>query len=150
MPDPAPAPEQAEQKEAPNSPPQTTPPAAPATGRRAAFQDLKLQLTPEELANPGTQKCILDMLIRAEQERDDLKEYLSKYYDADKRAEVLAEKLETNRINETLFGVGVAIGGTIIGLAPFLFEKGLTYGYITLGVGIVLTLGATIGRIKFK
>ena len=63
------------------------------------------------------------MLLRAEEERNDLKEYVSKFHAADKKAGVLDEKLKTSRINETLFGVGVAVGGTIMGLTPFFYEK---------------------------
>lgn len=144
------APDQNEQREVPLAHPVAPPAVAAATGQRSAFKDLPLQLTPEELANPGTQKCILDMLLRAEDERNDLKEYVSKFYLADKKAEVLNEKLKSNKINETLFGVGVAVGGTVMGLTPFFYEKGTAYGIIALGVGVALTLGATIGRILYK
>jgi hypothetical protein len=141
---------QTEQKDAPKSSQPTAAPTVSATGRRPAFQDLKLQLTDEDLANPGTQKCILDMLIRAEEECNDLKEFRSKYHATDKQAGILGEKLKTNKINETLFGVGITMGGTIMGLSPFFYEKGPAYCYITLGVGVVTTLGAAFGRIIFK
>ncbi|MDE3098962.1 MAG: hypothetical protein KGJ88_05770 [Verrucomicrobiota bacterium] len=148
MPEP-PQQEQTEQKDAPQPPPQAAPPAVPATGRRAAFQDLKIQLTEAELANPGTQKCILDMLIRAEEESNDLKEYRAKYYEADKRAGILEEKLKSNKINEVMFGVGVGVGCATIGLAPYFWDN-TGKGPIVLTVGLALVLGATYGRISFK
>ncbi len=120
-------------------------------GRRQAFQYIKRQLAPEELANPGTQKLILDLLITTEAERDELKAYVPKYYEADKRAGVLEEKLKSNKVNEIMFGVGVGIGCAIIGLAPFFYEKiNAEGGLIVFGVGIVLTVGFTIGRIVYK
>lgn len=150
MAEPVPQLEQTEQKDAPESSQPMAAPAVSATGRRPAFQDLKLQLTDADLANAGTQKCILDMLIRAEEECNDLKEFRSKFHTADKQAGILGEKIKTNKINETLFGVGVTMGGTIMGLSPFFYEKGPVYCYITLGVGVVTTLGAAFARIIFK
>lgn len=149
MPDPVRQSELTEQKDAPTSPPPAITAAVPATGRRPAFQDLKLQLTDADLANPGTQKCILDMLIRAEEECNDLKEYRTNFYESDKRAGILDEKLKSNKINETMFGVGVGVGCAIMGLAPFFWDN-TAKGWITLAVGSVLVLGATIGRIVFK
>ncbi len=138
------------QKEVPVQAAGAQPAAAPASGARTAFKDLSLQLTKEELANSGTQKCILDMLLRAEQQCDKLESYVSKYHDSDNRVGVLEEQSKTNSYNETLFAVGITVGGTIMGLAPFLFEKGYAYGGISLGIGVALMAGATVARIKFK
>jgi hypothetical protein len=90
------------------------------------------------------------MLIRAEEECNDLKEFRAKFHATDKLAEVRAEKLKSNKINETLFGVGVGVGCAIIGLAPFFYELGPSFCYTMLSVGVALTIGATIGRIVFK
>jgi hypothetical protein len=147
---PEPEPVQSKQQEAPRTLLPAALPTAPAAGQRSAFRDLKLELTPEELSNPGTQKCVLHLLFRTEEERDRLKEFVPQFHEADKQAGILGEKLKSNKVNEIMFGVGVTIGGTIMGLSPFFYEKGPAYCYITLGVGIVLTLGATIGRIVFK
>lgn len=125
------------------------PPTAPATGRRLAFRDVKRELTDEDLASSGTQKLILDMLLAAELERDDYKEYLKKYYDADTRAQVLEEKLKSNDTNETLFAVGVGIGGAIIGLAPLYWDKPPA-GVIALIIGGLLAGGAVAGRLGFR
>jgi hypothetical protein len=145
-----PTPNQNEQKEAPPARPDPAPASALATGQRAAFRDLKLQLTDDDLTSLGTQKCILDMLNRAEGECNDLKEYRLKYHAADKQGGILEEKLKSNKINEVMFGVGVGVGCTIMGLTPFFWELKTLYGIITLGVGVVLTGGATLGRILFK
>ena len=92
--------------------------SVPASGRRLAFQDLKRQLDPKDLANPGTQKLILEMLINAEDERDELEEYVPMYHASERRAAVLEEKLKSNRLNEMLVNVGLGVGCAIIGLAP--------------------------------
>ena len=149
MPDPTPNPEQAQQRE-PTKAEAAAPSSVPATGRRQAFQDLKRQLTESDLANPGTQKLILDMLINAESERDDLKVYVAQYYDADKRAAILQEKLSSHRLNEVLFAVGVGIGCAIIGLAPTFWDPNTARGLICLIVGGVLVIGSALARAFYK
>lgn len=47
---------------------------------------------------------ILELLLTTEAERDELKCYVPKYYEADKRAGILEEKLKTNKANEIMFG----------------------------------------------
>lgn len=143
--------EQSEQKVAPESATSGSS-SVPSTGRRLIFQDIKRQLTPEELANSGTQKVILDVLITTEAERDELRGFVDKYYQAEIRARVAAEQLKTNKANEILFGVGVGVGGAIIGLAPFFWDTKADghQGEIALVVGLLLVVGATLGRIINK
>jgi hypothetical protein len=153
MNDPTTTPDQAEQKEVPSSSSPATPISAPVTGQRVAFKDLKRQLTPDELSNTGTQKLILDALICAEEERNDLKAELkiivSKYHDADKLASVLDQKLKTNKANEVLFGVLVGFGCGCIGLAPFFWDNKVQ-GIIALTLGVVATVIGTLCRIFNK
>jgi VIT1/CCC1 family predicted Fe2+/Mn2+ transporter len=128
--------------------------SATAIGGRTAFRDLKRQLTEEDLKNPGLQKVILDELICAEEERDDLRVELKQselnFHVADKQVGILREKLTSNRVNEVMSGVGLAVGGAVMGLAPFFWEKGIAYGVITVVVGLALIVGAAVGRISYK
>lgn len=147
-----PEPEQTKQT-SPTPPPQQAPiPAVPAFSRRA-FQGLKIELTDAELANPGTQKCILDMLYQAEEERNDLREFRKKYFEEAAKVEVADEKLKTSKVNEVMFGAGVGVGCAIIGLAPWLWgmtPDGHLAGGIALVLGGLLTIGASVCRIIFK
>jgi hypothetical protein len=118
----------------------------PTTGKRLALRNVKKQLTDEELAQSGTQKMLLEMLEDAENETESLKSYVSSFYEADKKAAILGEKLVTERSIEIFFGVGVGLGGAIFGLAPFFWAKDVTYGLICLGIGLCLTIGTCIGR----
>lgn len=122
---------------------------APATGKRQAFRDLKRELSDADLASSGAQKLLLDMLLSAETERDEYKEYLKSYYDANVRSQVLEERLKADITNETLFGVGVGIGGTIIGLAPTYWDKPPA-GVLALIVGLLLAGGALVGRLRYR
>jgi hypothetical protein len=121
--------------------------AVPASGRRAAFRDVRRQLSDSELCSPGVQKLLLDILEEAERDRDQLAPYAERYHEADKRAAILLEKLQTSNAIEVFFGVGVGLGGTIIGLAPTFYTVKTEYGVITAVVGLAVTVGSTIGRL---
>lgn len=123
-------------------------PQAPTTGRQA-FRGLRRQLTDEELANPGVQKILLDDLERVETECAELMKVEERYHQAEKRAAILEERLKSDRAIEIFFGVGTALGGAIIGLAPYfweLFKPNHVPGYIAFGIGILIMAGATVGR----
>lgn len=119
----------------------------PARSRRQSFDGMRRQLTDDELKNPAINKLLLDMLDEAETSRDEYKSYVDAYHAADKRAEVLLEKLNTNRAIDVFFGVGVGLGGTILGLSPFFMGIGIIYGVICPIIGILLIIGSYVGRV---
>jgi len=114
--------------------------------RRQALTNVRRQLTDEELANPGLQKLLLDMLEIAESERDSNKIYITSFYEADKKAAILGERLLADKRVDIFFGVGVGLGGTIVGLSPFFGEIKGFYGIICAIIGVVLIGGSSIGR----
>lgn len=124
----------------------TTAEATPTTGKRLALRDLRRQLTMEELASPGAQKMLLEELERADAECESLRAYETRYHEADKRAAVLEERLRTQTALEIAFGVGVALGGAIMGLAPGLWTL-RPFGHLALLVGAVLVVGASVARV---
>lgn len=124
--------------------------SVPVVGRRAAFRDVRRQLTEEELKSPGVHKLLLEMLQEVDDEREELRSYVSLYHESDKRAAVLSEKVITQTAIEVLFGVGVGLGGAVLGLAPFYWAIKPEYGVITAIVGLGLIVGATAGRIIKK
>jgi hypothetical protein len=120
----------------------------PTSGRQV-FRDVRRQLTEAELATSGVQKIILDDYERAELRCADMEAYVNRYHETDKRAAVLEEKLKADRSIEVFFGVGTALGGAIVGLAPYvfdLFKDNRVPGSIALIVGAALMIGAAIGR----
>lgn len=121
--------------------------SVPASGRRAAFRDVRRQLTDDELKSSGVQKLLLDMLQEADDERETLRSYVGRFHEADKTSAVLREHVKIQTAIEVLFGVGVGLGGTTIGLAPFLWGLKSEYGIITGLVGLCLMIGATAGRV---
>jgi hypothetical protein len=107
-------------------------------------------VSPEELNTPGAVKLMLEILDMTEEDRNEYKGYLPRYYEAEKRASVLAERLQTDVTNEILSSLCIALGGTIIGLAPFLWDEKHSMGLIALAVGIVLMLGGALTRFIYK
>jgi hypothetical protein len=120
--------------------------AVPPTGRRPAFREIKRQLSEEDLSSSGVQKLLLDDLERAESECEILQGYIERYHEADKRSAVFEERIRSVTAIDIMFGVGVGLGGTIMGLAPT-FWTDQPKGLIALVVGGLLVVGASIARV---
>jgi VIT1/CCC1 family predicted Fe2+/Mn2+ transporter len=116
-------------------------------GKLLALQNLRRQLTDEELATPGVQKLLLDMVEVAETEKESIKEYVQKYNEADKKASILAEKLNKDRKIDVFFGVGIGLGGVIIGLSPYFFSLSSLAGTLCCIIGALMMIGSTLGRV---
>ena len=119
---------------------------APPSGRRLAFGEIKRQLSEEDLKSPGVQKLLLDDLERAESECEIMQGYIERYHDADKRAAVLEERVRSGTAIEIMFGIGVGLGGTIMGIAPMFWSE-QPKGWIALMIGGLLIVGASIARV---
>ena len=121
----------------------------PPTGRRQALRDMARQMTDEEFKSPAVQKMLYDELERCEAERDELREYVKHFHEADKRAAVLEEKLRTSNAFETLSSVGMTVGGAIVGLAPLFWESSHlpnSYGTAALCIGLILISGSAVAK----
>ena len=116
------------------------------TGRRQALRGIGRELSEKDFASLGVQKLLLDELEKADTECEELKVYVEKFHDADKRAAVLEEHTKTVVSIEIAFGIGVGLGCAIIGLAPS-FWKQQPQGLLCLFVGGLLVIGAFVVRI---
>ena len=125
-------------------------PIAPeeASKARRALSSLKRELSDDDLSSPGVQKLLLDYLERAEEENAKLKVFQEKYHQADKRNDVLEQKLKTNTAVEIVSTGCLAIGAAAIVYAPVVWATQPT-GYIALSFGIILT-GVGIGAKVFR
>jgi hypothetical protein len=118
--------------------------------RRLSVSNLARQLTEDELSTTGVQKLIIEMLEDAENENNELKNYVSKYHIADKQVGILAEKLLKDNIIDVFFGLGIGIGGVILGLTPYFVKLGALYGIVCGMIGLLLIIGSSIGRLLKK
>lgn len=129
----------------PVSPTTASPTVAP-TGRRESLRNVGRRLSDEEMRSPGAVKLITEQWENAEIECESLKPYVQLFYQADKAAAVLQERLTTAiKIGTKIeigYGVGVGVGGLIAGLAPlFWSERGWILGWVCFIVGVVLVAG---------
>jgi hypothetical protein len=118
----------------------TSPEDAPAWQEAAdPFQDFRRKLTEKEWNSAGTRILILEKISRLESEVTEYKSYRSRFYEKDKEAAILHQKLTRSNTIEALFDFCLAAGGVLIGLATLLFDKGhWALGVITLLMGVVL------------
>ncbi|MCX6995687.1 MAG: hypothetical protein NTV49_01035 [Kiritimatiellaeota bacterium] len=117
------------------------------SGKMTSFTGIRRQLTDDELKSPAVQKLLLDMLEDAARDRDEYKTFVQSFHEADKRASVLAERLNADRSVEVFFGAGMGIGGVLCGFAPVFWAISSSYGIMCLVVGASLMATACIGRL---
>jgi|GEM_PF-6940192 len=123
----------------------TTEPTAP-TGKRQELRNLSRDLADGDLASPGVQKFLLGELERKDAECEQLKAYVDKYHETDKRLSISNEQLKTQTSIEVMFTAGLAIGSAIIGLSPVFWDD-TSRGPLVLVFGILLVLGAIAGKV---
>jgi len=92
------------------------------SGRRQAFQDVRRQLTEEELSSPGVSKLVLEMLVQAEADRDVAAGYVERYHEADKRAAILDEKLKAQSAIDRASEILLTLGGILVGFSTSLLS----------------------------
>ena len=103
------------------------------------YRDLSRELTESEWKSSGTRKLILEQLAQLANEVNELKEYRSGFYEKDKESAVLKQKLRKATAADMLFDFCLAVGGILVGLVTFLYDKGfLIIGMFLFIVGAVL------------
>lgn len=138
----------------PAGPPQ--PPAAvPASGRRQSLRELRRELSEEDLT-PAVAKVLLDDLFyaeaRCEELAGELAGYIERYHDADKRAAVLEERLESrDRVDEVkrkgrvaidvVYGTGLGITGILASMVPMIWDK-QPQAILLIAVAVVVGVGS--------
>lgn len=116
---------------------------------RKAFENIRRQLSDEELSSPATQRLLIAEIDRLEEENGNLRDIQNSYHAADKRAAVLDEKLKTNIAQDVIFGGCLTVGAALIGLTPSLWSTGKSYGWILLTLGVsLITVGIASKVVK--
>jgi hypothetical protein len=108
------------------------------SGKREAFKAIARQLSQTDLSNPGVQKMLLEDLDRAEAQLEILEGFRDRFHEANTRAAVLREKLQTETALELLATSCFCLGGAAIGSNK---------GGLILVLGIGLILGAVAAKI---
>ena len=130
---------------------QETPEASPDSGssigtkQRRSLSKSRRELTEDELEQSGVRLMLLDELERLDAEVNRLSEFQDKYYAADKKTGVLAEKHRQDIAVDVAYGVCVSFGVGFVMLAAQSESIPSWFGY----AGAVLTLcGVAIKVIK--
>lgn len=133
-----------DQEPAGNHPP---PDAEPTKGRsrRKAFVSLRRELSDKELSSPAVQKLLLDEIDRLENDNTELAGYRSRFYEADKKAEIFKQKQTVSIAHEIISTSCITVGGAALGYAPSVWSTQPT-GAIALAFGAVLVLGGIVAK----
>ena len=114
-------------------------------GRRA-FRNVRRELSDEELSSPAIQRILIDDIERLEKESIKLGEFHDKFYEADKKAAVLEEKLKEKTAQEIVFGVCLTVGAASLGYAPSVWQSQPT-GWISIIFGSLLIIGGVAAKV---
>lgn len=118
---------------------------APLLKSRKALARVPRELAPEDLANPGVQKMLIEELERAEEETTELKGFREKFYGADKDLAVTKQKLTGWSAMEMISTACIASGAAAFAYAP---EAANTAhgGWVAVAFGVVLTAIGIIAK----
>jgi len=120
----------------------------PRVGKtRKSFSKIGIELSEDDLKNPGVQKLLLAEISNLEQEVFKLESFKDQFHEVDKSREVLKEKQKTFLFAEILYSVSLTVGSLLIGLTPSLKSADGSNSYITLGVGVALIIGAVLSKV---
>jgi hypothetical protein len=109
----------------------------PSVKGRISFRQVRRELTEEELSSPAAQRFLLDELDRLDKEVDDLKSIREQFHAADKRADVLEQRLQRHTALEILSSGALLAGALALGYAPRVWDTGAT-GPMLVALGVIL------------
>ncbi len=69
---------------------------------------------------------------------------MERFHQANTEAQVLKARLKAHTAFEILFSVTLAVGGAIIGMAPYLAGSGKVPAEVVIAVGVAFILGGAV------
>lgn len=113
-----------------------------------AFSKMRRELREEEavIASTAIQLMLLDRVEQLQAEINNLKPFRERFHEADKRREVLTEKLKVRVASDVIFGLCLSIGSISLGFAKPLWDNP-PFGALMIILGGVLIIGAIVSRI---
>ncbi len=106
------------------------PPQAKAPSSRKSLTNLRRELSDDELKSPAVQKLLIDEIERLEEEAATAKQYVPRFYTADKKSAVLEEKLTTARSSEIIHIACITVGGVSLGATSASWILGVIGGVL--------------------
>jgi hypothetical protein len=114
---------------------------------RRAFAKVRRELSEEELASPGVQKVLLDMIDTLEQQVVEGNAFRDRFHEMDKDCATLKVKLQSSLGAEVTYGVCLSVGSALIGLSASVWDK-QPAGWLVLIIGALLTIAGILSKIK--
>lgn len=114
---------------------------------RQPFHGLSRQLSLEDLRQTGTQKMILDLHDRLQDENEELKEIRERFHGRDKEVAVLRERLKKSTVQDILLDATLAGGALVLGHLPSLPSSNR---WIASVVGGLFVAGSVVARLALK
>ncbi len=108
---------------------------------------MRIPLTAKEMASPGVHKLMVHQIDRLSHELDEAKIFRDRYYEVDRKRAVLGRQLQVSYAADVAFGVCLAIGPALIGVAPALWER-KPYSILLVFFGFALIAGGIGFRMK--
>jgi hypothetical protein len=115
-----------------------------------AYENLTRGLTPDELSQTGTQKLILNDLMKAEKMVAELQPFRDMYHEVCKEKSVLDEKLTKTKNAEVLYSFCITSGGIIIGLSKIFYDANGVVTAIMIAIGALLIIGGILFKTGLK
>lgn len=112
---------------------------------RKSLSHVRRELNEEELASPAVQRLLVEEIERLERDSTELRSFVHRFHEADKRASILEEKTKKHRELEVLHSVTVAVGSALLGYAPNVWAHQPS-GWLSLLFGSSLVLGGMIAK----
>ena len=109
------------------------------------FSGIRREISEEDLASPAVQRILLSELDKLQSKVDALEIIESKFYNSDKKAAVLEEKLNAVNSKEVMYSLCLSIGSAVIGFSSLIWDTG--YGWFPVAFGSALLVGAIISRV---
>ena len=106
------------------------------SGSRRSLNNLRRELSDDELKSPAVQKLLIDDIERLEREEERARDLSEKYHASDKKSGILEEKLTTARSTEVLHIACITIGGVALGAASNTWILG-AIGGVLIVAGII-------------
>ena len=125
--------------------PKSAVPSTAAPKGRQSLSKVRRELSDEELATPAVQRMLIEEVERLESERIELREFRDRFYLADKRADILQERVKRATAEDIIFGLCLTVGSAVLGYAPTLWAHQPS-GYFALIIGALLIVGAIAFR----
>ena len=117
----------------------------PASPEKKRFSRMPRELTPAELSTKGAQKMLLIHIDRLESENEKLSKFRETLGQTLTQKAVLEQKLDVARSSDLIFGVCLAIGALLIGLAPSIWAT-KPQSMIVLVGGIIIMVSGIVSR----